>query len=217
MANVYMDNNLGQLKSILDTAKNLQIGNIKVVTTLNGLIQRYNQIARNIDNTQELPFISPYDENLDIDFFHTSLTTSGTSKLTDIITYAEGYVNAHTPIPSIVVEGWSGKKFWGLTAFVVTSCIAICAIVYQIGFSNGKSETQREYDAEKITLSQKIDSLKTKYYLTNDSLKTCNINVIAKNDSLEECNTSIVAKKDSISFLLSKDKQTNKNKKGSAK
>ena len=200
---VYMSIELGQLKSILETATKLQNGEIKDLRTLNSVIQRYSQIAQNIGNTQELPAISPYDENLDIDFLLTSFTTSGTSKLTNIITYAEGYINAHTPIPPTEVKGWKKANVIGIIAIIIAVSIYAANQAYQTGVSNGRSETQRGYDAEKISLSQKLDSLKTNYNIINDSLKVCNANVIAKNDS--------------ISLLLSKNKQVNNNKKGSAK
>lgn len=204
-----MSIDLGQLKSILETAKNLQMGNIKDLTTLSGVIKRYNQIAKNNGNTQELPVISPYDENLDLDTFYTSFTTSGTSKLTDIITYAEGYINANTPIPPTInkIEGWNKTNVITIMGIIVAALIAIgvlaASLTYQIGCSNGKSETQQGYDAEKNSLSKKIDSLKTKYNITSDSLKLCNAN--------------LVEKKDSISVLISKSKQASNNQKGSVK
>lgn len=219
MEEVYMSIELGQLKSILETAKKLQNGEIKTPTTLKGLIDNYNLISYNNGNPTDLPTILPFDEKNDISWDYISLAGNGSSKLANLIVYTEGYINAHTPIPPVInkIEGWSEKKFWGLTAFVVASCIAICAVVYQIGVSDGKSETQREYDEEKIDLSQKIDSLKTEYNITNDSLKACNVNIISKNDSLKECNAKIITKSDSISFLLPKDKQVNNKEKGSAK
>lgn len=204
-----MNIDLGQLKSILETAKNLQMGNIKDLTTLSGVIQRYNQIAHNNSNTHELPVISPYDENLDLDTFYTSFTTSGASKLTDIITYAEGYIIAHTPIPSTInkIEGWNKTNVIAIMGIIVAALIAIgvlaASLTYQIGCSNGKSETQQGYDAEKNSLSKKIDSLKTKYNIISDSLKLCNAN--------------LVEKKDSIGVLISKSKQANNNQKGSVK
>ena len=203
MKDVYMSIELGQLKSILESAIRLQKGDVRTPRTLMGLIEEYNRISSNSSIHNELPSISPFDDMTDIALLDGNLTGNGLSKLTKLISYSEGYINAHTPIPPIVVKGWSKKRFWSLTAIIITFCISVCCLTYQMGVSDGKSETQREYDAEKISLSKKNDSLKTEYNMIRESLKECNANTIAKDDS--------------ISFLLSKNKQVNNNKKGSAK
>ena len=199
MTEVYMDINLGQLKSILETAKNLQMGNIKDLTTLSGVIKRYNQIAQNNGNTQELPAISPYDENLDLDTFYTSFTTSGTSKLTDIITYAEGYINAKTPIPPTInkIEGWNKSIIVAVVTAIIAALITIGIFfadhTYQEGLSSGKAEMHKAYDTEKIQLSKKIESLEAKFKLTNDSLINCKKDNFEKDASIGllkvNCNT----------------------------
>ena len=201
-----MSIDLGQLKSILETAKNLQMGNIKDLTTLNGVIQRYNQIAHNNGNTQELPVVFPYDEDLDLDTFYTSFTTSGTSKLTDIITYAEGYIIAHTPIPSTInkIEGWSGNKFWGLTALIVTICAAICFGLYglgkDIGQQNADPVCKNKNDSLQVLIKstsrindELTNSLK-EFELTKESLQNARNKTITLSDSLDK----IIALNDSL-------------------
>lgn len=198
---------LEKLKSILETAKKLQKGEIESPETLDGLIIAYDDIAKKLNKPTELPLIYPYDEDKDIGW--TGYTKSGHKKITDLITYTEGYVNAHAQTSPIVnkAEGWNKANVIAIMSIIIATLVTIgiytASQMYQVGVSNGKTEMQREYDAEKIGLSQKLDSLKTEYNIINDSLKACNVNIIAKNDS--------------ISFLLSKDKQANNNKKGSAK
>lgn len=218
MNETYKDQALAEAEAILEELKGINEDDYKGVITLKAVIPHYNNWIKLITDGPKPSSVNLLDNSdISTDGYHSELSENGIKKLTEIRKTCNTYKHTHTPIPQNEVIGWSAKKFWRLTTFIVTSCITICAIVYQIGFSNGKSEMQRGYDAEKNSLSQKIDSLRTNYNIINDSLKACNINIISKNDSLKECNTNTIAKDDSISFLLSKNKQVNNNKKGSAK
>ena len=191
---------LGQLKSILETAKKLQNEEKKAPGILKSLIERYNQASQNIGNPSELPPISPFDEKHDAGWGYANLALDGDKKLVDLITYLEGYVSAHTPIPPIIkkVEGWNKSIVVTVVTAIIGALITI-GVFYanhtnQQGYSNGKAETQKIYDTEKIQLSKKIESLEAKFKLTNDSLIECKKDNFEKDASIGllkvNCNTN---------------------------
>lgn len=195
-----MNINLGKLKSILETAKKLQNGEIKTPTTLKGLIDHYNLVSYNNGNPTDLPTIQPFDEEHDLSWNYTSLARNGPSKLANLIVYTEGYINAHTPIPPIInkVEGWKKSIVITVVIGIIGVLIAISVFyadhTYQEGLSNGKAEMQKEYDSEKIQLSKNIQTLEAKFKLTNDSLIECKKDNFEKDVSINllevNCNTN---------------------------
>lgn len=218
MKKVFKDTILSEAEAILKQLEDIDVTAYTGVNTLKAVIPLYNKWINHItDNPRPNPIQPLNNSDISTDGYCNELSENGVKKLTEIRKTCYAYKESHTPIPPTEVKGWSKANVIGAIAIIIAISIYAANQAYQIGVSNGKSETQRGFDAEKISLSQKIDSLKAKYNIINDSLKACNVNVIVKNDSLKECNASIIAKKDSISPLVSKNKQANNNKKGSAK
>ena len=198
MKKVFKDNALSEAEAILKQLENIDVTAYIGVNTLKAVIHCYNDWINHItDNPKPTP-IPPLD-NSDIssDGYRSELSENGVKKLTKISITCNTYKESHTPIPPTEVKGWKKANVIGIIAIIIAVSIYAANQAYQTGVSNGRSETQRGYDAEKISLSQKLDSLKTNYNIINDSLKVCNANVITKNDS--------------ISLLLSKNKQVNNN------
>ncbi|PWJ62847.1 hypothetical protein SAMN05720473_11060 [Fibrobacter sp. UWB15] len=160
---------LGQLKSILETAKKLQNGEIKTPTTLKGLIDNYNLISYNNGNPTDLPTILPFDEKNDISWDYISLAGNGPSKLANLIVYTEGYINAHTPIPPTIkkVEGWS-------KGHVITIVGIIIAPVIGLSYNQGANSKEKELYDERESLKTEKNELQKNNSDLNDSIISLN-------------------------------------------
>lgn len=166
-----------QLKCILDAARKLQSAEKRDPGILKSLIEQYNRVSQDINDSKVLPHISAFDKKIDAGWSQTNLSSNGDKKLTDMIAYAEPYINTHSSIHSPATGRWKPSHVIGIASIIISSIIAIAIYCaqhsYQRGVADGKAEVSHEYDAEKVNLQRNIESLEIKLNSINDSLKNC--------------------------------------------
>ena len=174
MKDVYMSIELGQLKSILDSAIELQKGKIKTPRTLEGLINEYNRISSSESLPNELPLIPSFDSENDIALLDGNLTGSGLSKLTNLITHSDGYIKAHTPIPPTVIEGWNKGHVITIVGIIIATVIGLAAIACVISYNQGANSKEKVLYDERDSLKQANIEFQKNITNLNDSVTNLN-------------------------------------------
>lgn len=184
MSSTYKSKEIVKAEGIWQQTKKLNIHNPGVFPYLESLIDEYNELSELIGDSKVMPRVERFSYSVDVqnDGMIDHISSAGTKKFLLIASKCREYVETHIPIPQQVVkiEGWSSKKFWGLTSFVVALCGAVCFGLYQIGKDIGFNTAVSECQEGK-------SELKAQNGVLIDSLRMMNSMVQTANDSLESC------------------------------